>query len=173
VILAKLPSNIPKFDGKPGEDPNNHVMTFHLWCSSNSLMDDSIHLRLFQRTLMGSTAKWYIELARGSFQDFNSLSMSFLTHFQLPIQYEMSIELLTSLHQTNFVHIFDHIHEWRGRQRLIKEVIPDQLLVEWFTKSPLPLIACDVTMGVLFTEEEAISQAQYLDLIYSQSFCMS
>jgi hypothetical protein len=48
AISAKLPSDIPKFDGKPGEDPNNHVMTFHLWCSSNSLMDDSIHLHLFQ-----------------------------------------------------------------------------------------------------------------------------
>jgi hypothetical protein len=54
-IPAKLPSDIPKFDGKPGEDPNNHVMTFHIWCSSNSLMDDSIRLRLFQRTLTGST----------------------------------------------------------------------------------------------------------------------
>jgi hypothetical protein len=54
VIPAKLPSDIPKFDGRSGEDPNNHVMTFHLWCSSNSLMDDSIRLRLFQRTLMGS-----------------------------------------------------------------------------------------------------------------------
>jgi hypothetical protein len=27
---AKLPSDIPKFDGKPGEDPKNHVMNFHL-----------------------------------------------------------------------------------------------------------------------------------------------
>jgi hypothetical protein len=48
VIPAKLPSDIPKFDEKSGEDPNNHVMTLHLWCSSNSLMDDSICLRLFQ-----------------------------------------------------------------------------------------------------------------------------
>jgi hypothetical protein len=62
AIPAKLPSDIPKFDGKPGEDPNNHVMTFHLWCSSNSLMDDSIRLHIFQRTLTGSAAKWYIEL---------------------------------------------------------------------------------------------------------------
>jgi hypothetical protein len=45
---TKLPSNIPKFEGKSGEDPANHVMTFHLWCSSNNIMDDSIHLRLFQ-----------------------------------------------------------------------------------------------------------------------------
>jgi hypothetical protein len=85
VILAKLPSDIPKFEGKPRKDPNNHVMTFHLWCSLNSLMDDSIHLCIFQKTLMGSVAKWYIELPCGSFQDFNSLSMSFLMHFELPI----------------------------------------------------------------------------------------
>ena len=43
----KLPSNAPKFDGTPGEDPKNHVMTFHCWCCSNSLMDDSIHFCLF------------------------------------------------------------------------------------------------------------------------------
>jgi hypothetical protein len=62
AILAKLPSNIPKFDGKVGEDLNNHMMNFHLWCSSNSLMDDSIHLHIFQRTLTSSAVKWYIEL---------------------------------------------------------------------------------------------------------------
>jgi hypothetical protein len=135
AIPAKLPSDIPKFDEKSGEDPNNHVMTFHLWCSSNSLMDDSIHLRLFQRTLTGFAVKWYIELPHASFHDFNSLAMSFLTHFQLPIQYEMGTELLTSLRQTAFVHISDHIHEWRRRRRLIKVVIPNQLLAEWFTKS--------------------------------------
>jgi hypothetical protein len=157
VIPAKLPSDIPKFDGKSGEDPNNHMMTFHLWCSSNSLMDDSIHLLLFQRTLTGSIAKWYIELPCASFHDFNSLAMSFLTHFQLPIRYETGTELLTSLHQTTSVHISDHIHEWRRRRRLIKAVIPDQLLVEWFTKSLLPHIARDVAMGGVVTEEEAIA----------------
>jgi hypothetical protein len=132
-------------------------------------MDDSIRLRLFQRTLTGSAAKWYIELPRASFQDFNSLAMSFLTHFQLPIRYETGTELLTSLRQTNSVHISDHIHEWRRRRRLIKAIIPDQLLAEWFTKSLLPPIARDVAMGGVVTEEEAIARAQYLDLVYSQS----
>jgi hypothetical protein len=36
-MLTKFPSDIPKFEGKPGEDPGDHVTTFHLWCSSNSL----------------------------------------------------------------------------------------------------------------------------------------
>jgi hypothetical protein len=76
-------------------------------------MDDSIHLCLFQRTLMGSAAKWYIELPHASFHDFNSLAMSFLTHFQLPIRYETGTKLLTSLHQKMSVHISNHIHEWR------------------------------------------------------------
>ena len=31
-IPVKLPSDIPKFDGKWGDDPKNHVLTFHLWC---------------------------------------------------------------------------------------------------------------------------------------------
>jgi hypothetical protein len=52
---------------------------------------------------------------------------------------------------------------------LIKAVIPDQLLAEWFTKSLLPPISRDVAMGGVVTEEEAISRAQYLDLVYSQS----
>ena len=47
-ITTKLPLDVPKFDGKQGEDPKNHVMTFYLWCSSNSLMGDSIRLRIFQ-----------------------------------------------------------------------------------------------------------------------------
>jgi len=42
VKLSKLPSDIPKFACQSREYLNNHVMTFHLWCSSNSLMDDSI-----------------------------------------------------------------------------------------------------------------------------------
>jgi hypothetical protein len=96
VIPAKIPSNIPKFDEKVGEDPNNHVMNFHLWCSSKSLMDDSIRLRLFQRTLTGSAVKWYIELPRGFFSDFNTLAMDFLTHYQLPIRYDTGTEILIS-----------------------------------------------------------------------------
>jgi hypothetical protein len=115
VIPAKLPSDILKFDGNYGEDPNNHVMNFHLWCSSNSLMDDSIRLRLFQRTLIGLATKWYIELPHASFHDFNSLAMSFCMQFQLPIHYVTGTELLTSLHQIDSVHISDHIHEWRRR----------------------------------------------------------
>ena len=83
-ILVNLPSGIPKFDGKQGDDPKNHVMTFHLWSSLKSLMDDSIRLRLFQRTLTSIAAKWYIELPQHSFVDFSSLETVFLTYFQLP-----------------------------------------------------------------------------------------
>lgn len=124
-VPTKIPSDCPKFDGKVGEDPQAHIMTYHLWCPSNSWLDDSIWLRLLQQNLTGSTAKWYIELARGSFQDFNSLATTFLTHFQLPIRYEMGTHLLTSLKQTTATHISDNIHEWRRCRHLIKFWIPD------------------------------------------------
>jgi hypothetical protein len=52
---------------------------------------------------------------------------------------------------------------------LIKATISNQLLVEWFTKSLLPNIVHDVAMGSVFTEEESIADAQYMDLVYSQS----
>jgi hypothetical protein len=48
-----------------------------------------------------------------TFQDFNSLAMDFLTHFQLPIRYETDMKILISLHPTNSLHIYNHIHEWR------------------------------------------------------------
>ena len=122
-------------------------MTYHIWCSSNSWVDDSIRLRLFQRTLTGTAAKWYIELPCGIFQDFNTLSMAFLTHFQLPVRYEAGTHLLTSLKQDKATHISDHIHEWRRRRRLIKFDIPDLLLNHWFTTSFVNKIAQDIAMG--------------------------
>lgn len=60
TIPTNFPSDIPKFEGKLGEDPSNHVMTYNILCASNSLNDDSIGLRLFQRNLISSAAKWYV-----------------------------------------------------------------------------------------------------------------
>jgi hypothetical protein len=51
---------------------------------------------------------------------------------------------------------------------LIKAIIHDPLLAEWFTKSLLPTISHGIVMGGVVTEEESISQAQYLDLVYLQ-----
>jgi hypothetical protein len=52
AMPTKLPSDIPKFEGKAGDDPANHVMTFHLWCSSNSIMDDSLDCNYFNAHLL-------------------------------------------------------------------------------------------------------------------------
>jgi hypothetical protein len=43
------------------------------------------------------------------------------------------------------------------------------LLAEWFTKSFVNDIGRDISMGGVVTEEQAISRAQYLDLVYSQT----
>jgi hypothetical protein len=69
-VPTKLPLDIPNFEGKNGEDPGDHVTTFHLWCSSNSLNHDSIRLRLFQHTLIGVVSQWYIELPKGIYGSF-------------------------------------------------------------------------------------------------------
>ena len=84
-VPTKLPSDIPSFEGKTGEDPGAHITTFHLWFSSNSLNDDNVRLRMFQRTLTGVAAKWYIELPSAAFDSFWDLANVFLNHFQLPV----------------------------------------------------------------------------------------
>jgi hypothetical protein len=109
---TKLPSYIPKFEGKLGEDPANHVMRFHLWCSSNNIMDDSIRLMLLQRTLTGPLAKWYVDEKSGSHVTFESLAKAFLTFFQLPVRHDIGLELLFECKQTSTMQMDDHIHEW-------------------------------------------------------------
>ena len=75
---TKLPSYIHKFEGEIKEDPTNHVMTFHIWCSLNYLMDYSISFLLFQMTLTMVASKRYIDLPQTSFQNFNVITMDFL-----------------------------------------------------------------------------------------------
>ena len=95
--------------------------------------------------------------------------MVFLNHFQLPIRYDASLELLSTLHQDTTTHISDHIQEWRRRKRLIKTPIPPTFLLEWFLKSLHPPISKNVPTSRVTNEEEAIFRAQQLDLIYAQS----
>jgi hypothetical protein len=135
---TKFPSDIPKFEAKPNEDLGDHVTTFHLWFSSNSLKDDSVQLRLFQRTLIGSVVKWYIELDLSRYSSFGELAMVFLNHFQLPMRYNVGTELLANFEQTTANHISDHIREWRRRKSLIKVPVPPAFLLEWFIKSLVP-----------------------------------
>jgi hypothetical protein len=75
-------------------------------------MDDSIRLRLFQRTLTILAVKWYIKFPRGFFSDFNTLAMAFLTHYQLPIRYDTRTKIFNYFKRNKGTHISDHIHEW-------------------------------------------------------------
>jgi hypothetical protein len=159
-IPTKLPSYIPKFEGKNGEDPGDHVTTFDLCCSSNSLNHNSIILILFQRTVIRVDTKWYIELPRGGYETFIQLVLVFLNHFQFPIRYDVGLELLSNLRQDTATHILDHIEEWRRRKRLIKTPIPLAFILEWFLKYFHAPISKDVATSGVTTEEEVIFRAQ-------------
>jgi hypothetical protein len=165
----KFPSDIPKFEAKPDEDPGNHVTTIHLWCSYNSLKDDSVQLRFFQHTLIGSAIKWYIELDRSRYFSFNELAMAFLNHFQLLVRHDAGTELLVNFAQTKANHISDHIQEWRCRKSLIKVPVRPAFLLEWFLNSLVPQLSKDIATSGVFSKEDAIMRAQQLELIYSQS----
>ena len=89
--------------------------------------------------------------------------MVFLTHFQLPISYEMGTELLNSLWKSTSTHIYNHIHRWRRRRRIIKEKIPSQFLAEWFVKSLFPTLSKDVAISGAMIEEKLIQSSQQTD----------
>jgi len=74
-IPHKITTNIPKFDGKQGEDLGTHITTYHLWCVSKSMVDNSIRLRLFPRTLTRNIAKWYIVLPHTLVNAFETLTI--------------------------------------------------------------------------------------------------
>jgi hypothetical protein len=76
------------------------------------IMDESIHLRLFQRTLTIPSTKWYVDEKSGSHVTFESLAKAFLAFFQLPVCHETGLELLSECKQTSATHIDDQIHEW-------------------------------------------------------------
>jgi hypothetical protein len=159
-IPTKLPPDIPKFEGKNGEDPGDHVTTFNLWCSSNSLNEDSIRLRLFQCTLIEVSVKWYIELPRGAYETFSQLVMVFLNHFQFPIHYDVGLDFFATLHHDTAAHILDHIQYWHRWKRLIKTPIPLNFLLEWFLKFLHAPISKDVFSFGVTIEEEVIFRAQ-------------
>ena len=94
--------------------------------------------------------KWYIELSGGTYRTFNDLDITFLNHFQLPVCYDVGIELLLTFWQDKATHISDHTQEWHRWKRLIKANIPPKFLLEWFLKLLFPYISKDVsTSGVM------------------------
>jgi hypothetical protein len=52
---------------------------------------------------------------------------------------------------------------------LIKVLVPQAFLLEWFLKSLVPQLSKDVTTLGVFSEEDSIMRVQQLELIYSQS----
>jgi len=154
---TKLLFDITKFEGKPRENQSTHIMTYYLWCSSKYLVDDFIKIHLFQHTLTIDATIWYIELNTASYSDFSSLAQAFfLTHFQLPIGYDIDIDLFSKFKQYDATLISDHIHEWYHRKRLVRTKLPDEILPKLFIFSLRPQIYKDVSMFQAISEEKAI-----------------
>ena len=162
TLFSIKPIGLPCQPRSPqtGEFPQNHIMMFHLWCSSNNIIDDSIQLKIFQHTLTSVEDKWYIDLPQAKYRDFNSLAFMFLQYFQLPVRYDEGVEILLSFHQNTATHIIDHIHEWRPLRSLCKIKLDDRIFLDWFLKKLIPPIAKEVTSECPQIEKEAILKAQ-------------
>lgn len=66
------------------------------------------------------------------------------------------------------MHILDHISEWRKLRSFCKAHLEDKLLLDLFLRSLTSEISKYVVNSSPQNEEEAISNAQQLELIYTQ-----
>lgn len=148
AMATKIPSDILKFEEKATEGPVNHVMSFHLQCSYNRIIEESVWLCLFQRTLTGLVAKFYVDALSKTYTIFEGLSNVFPSFFQLPITHDTCLEILIGIHQTKTTHIYDHIHECRWHHPIFKIDVGPKFLLNWFLKSLLSSISKDVTMDM-------------------------
>ena len=80
-----------------------------MWCSSNSITKDFICLYLFQHTLTGAIAKWYANRPGATHSTFVTLAKDFISYFQLPLYYDIGIELLTYFYQTSVTRLSVHV----------------------------------------------------------------
>lgn len=90
-MLTNLPSNIPNFQGQVEKDPSNHIMSLHIWHSSNNIIEDSVHLCLFQQTLMGPVARWYVNEPNVTYGTFEGIMKAFLLFLQLPLRHDIGL----------------------------------------------------------------------------------
>ena len=104
-----------------------------------------------KRNLTSTATKWYIELPSTAFNRFWDLANAFLSHFQLPVQYDFGTDLLPSSRMS---------HSYFGSQpRVEKTEEPYQshyssrFLIRWFLKSLLPYISKDVSTSRVTNEE--------------------
>jgi hypothetical protein len=102
---TKLPSDIPKFEGKPREDPTNHIMSFHLWCSSNSIMEDYFtYIYSKELSLVPlPSGMWMRKL--GPTQPLSHWRNPFYPFFNSQCITNTGLEILSEFKQTSTIHI--------------------------------------------------------------------
>ena len=82
AMPTKLHSDIPKFKGQVGEYLDNCIMYFHIWCSSNSIIEDSVWLASFNEPLQDPL---FVNEPIVTYDTFEGIAKAFLLFFQIPI----------------------------------------------------------------------------------------
>lgn len=99
-----------------------------------------------------------------------TLAKAFLSYFQLPLWYDIGIDLLTTFCQSCATWLTNHVQEWcRRRSAHCAPPSKDCVYLDWFLRSLLSPIGKYVVPHFPQTEEEALQTALIYDLIYEQS----
>lgn len=77
-----------KFRGK--SDPITHVKEFYMYYQEVAY-NDMFLLRLFPKSLAGSTLEWFCRIPQGTIKTFAKLSEAFVSHYTHLIETELSV----------------------------------------------------------------------------------
>ena len=128
--------HIPYFLGRPGADPDTHVVKFELACRANNIVDRI--LEVFAASLQEEAFAWY--LRQPPFADWNALKTAFLDHFR-PLGFANSLkEKLRTIRMG----INERVDNYYGRmqdilQRMGAHQIPDNFLMSIFIGGLYPI----------------------------------
>uniref|UniRef100_A0A151UDH3 Retrotransposon gag domain-containing protein n=1 Tax=Cajanus cajan TaxID=3821 RepID=A0A151UDH3_CAJCA len=84
VLKTRLNYLLPKFHGRPSEDPHKHLKEFHIVCSTmrpHNVPKDHIYLKAFPFSLDDLAKDWLYYLAPGSITSWDDLKRVFLEKF--------------------------------------------------------------------------------------------
>ncbi|XP_028767372.1 uncharacterized protein LOC114725075 [Neltuma alba] len=134
---------LPKFNGLAGEDPYNHLKTFHMICTAmkpSGVSEDQIKMRAFPFSLESSAKNWLLRLPPGFITSWDQLKRLFLEKY-FPASRTSSIRKdICGCRQMSGESLYEYYERFKALlSSCPHHQISDTLLIQYFHEGLLPL----------------------------------
>ncbi|XP_031270531.1 uncharacterized protein LOC116128914 [Pistacia vera] len=134
---------LPTFHGRAGEDPNKHLMEFHVVCSSmksTGVTEEQIKLRAFPFSLGDDVKDWLYYLLSGTVTTWNEMKRMFLERY-FPASRAATIRKeICGIRQYNGETLYEYLERFKKLcASCPHHQISDQLLIQYLYEGLLPM----------------------------------